>query len=403
MEWKNYNDFLFGQYGKPKFNDSLNLIMYDLDGTVIQPKGKVRPGAPYNKWEFVKGAKAHIQKDAQASNTLLVFVTNQLNLPRYADDFRKKIDEIMQELAKKINFSALFYAASGRSACRKPSTGIFSEHLLPLLKEKGVKNISRILYVGDAAGRAGDFNDTDRKYLYNLNLLLNSKLNPLDYGKIALFKTPEEYFQGKKVQAFKWGGINPKKIMDEVLKGKKPSELDTLLDDYFGDEEQEIILMVGLPASGKSTIAKRIAKDYGYKRVNQDEMKTKAKVYKAIRTYLRQGKSVVVDNTNLDPARRDEIIKIAQEHFANTERPVKIRAFYINGDWPLEKQIAFAKHLNTVRQRLDGPYINELVYRVMLKKFEPPTEAEGFTEIINIPFLPRFKNAEHVLAFLQRS
>jgi bifunctional polynucleotide phosphatase/kinase len=264
------------------------------------------------------------------------------------------------------------------------------------------------VYVGDAAGRTKDFNDSDRKFLFNINLLLNSKLNPLGYGKKSRFYTPEEYFQGKKTEPFKWDGVDPKKILDSVLKGKKPSEIDTSLDEYFEPnasevDAQEIILMIGPPASGKSTIAKRIEKDFDYVRVNQDELKTKANVLKAIRTSLRQGKSVVVDNTNLDPEKRKEIIKIAQEHFVNTERPIHIRAFHINGDWNRSKQLEFAHHLNIVRQRMKDIYIKDVAYRFLMNKFEPPSETEGFTEVINIPFVPRFKNAKHVLSFLQKS
>lgn len=395
--WQEHENFVLGTFGEPKFSENQSLILFDLDGTVIEPNEKVRPGAPYTKWIFIKGAKEHIQKDSEKPNTLIVFVSNQLHLSDYINKFKKKIEDVMHELG----VSALFYAASGRGPFRKPSTDIFTKHLLPLLKEKGVKTVKSIVYVGDAAGRKSDFGDTDRKFLYNLHLLLSSKLNPLGYGKVSKFKTPEEYFQNKSTQAFKWSGIDPKKVMDDILKGRKPSEIDTSLDEYF-DDEQEVILMIGPPASGKSTIAKKIA-SRGYVRVNQDELKSKAKVVKAVREALDNGKSVVVDNTNLDPTKRAEIIKIAQEYFKDTDKPVKIRAFHINGEWDIKKQVEFAKHLNDVRQRLGGRYINEITYRVLLKNFEPPIEEEGFTEIINIPFIPRFKNAEHLLAFLQRS
>jgi bifunctional polynucleotide phosphatase/kinase len=397
--WQNHDNFLLGVFGKLTFKKELNLIVYDLDHTVIEPIGKSRPGAPYIKWRFLKGAKARIQKDAKAKNTLIIFVTNQLYLERYVEDFRKKVEDVMKQL----NVPVLFYAAKGRSDFRKPSTGILSKHLLHMFEKKGVQLISSVVYVGDAAGRTSDFNDSDRKFLHNIHLLLNSKLNPLNYGKRAKFRTPEEYFQGKKAMPFKWLGIDPKVVMDKALKGQKPSEVDISIDEYVEPaDHQELILMIGPPASGKTTIAKKIEKQ-GYKRVNQDELKTKIKVHKAVRDYLRQGKSVVVDNTNLDPVKRDEIIKIAQEHFANTGKSVRIRAFYINGDWPLEKQVEFAKHLNIVRMRVKDIYIKDIAYRVLLSKFEPPTDSEGFTEIVNIPFVPRFKNVEHILAFLQRS
>ncbi len=392
--WQDNEDFIFGTFGDPKFGENVHLVLFDLDNTVIEPDEKVRPGAPYNKWKFIKGAKERIQKDA----ALTVFVSNQLKLSDYMDKFKQKIKDMMQEL----NVPALFYAASGRSPFRKPSTAIFTEHLIPLLKEKGVKKIQSVVYVGDAAGRKNDFGDTDRKFLYNIHLVLSSRADAMGFGGISKFKTPEEYFQNKPTQPFQWSGIDPKKVMDEILQGRKPSEIDTSLDEYFNDG-QEVILMIGPPASGKSTIAKKIASTRGYVRVNQDELKSKVKVMKAIQEELNSGKSVVVDNTNLDPTKRAEIIKIVQEYFTENDKPVKIRAFHINGDWSTEQQVEFAKHLNVVRQRLGGTYINEITYRVLLKNFEPPKEEEGFTEIINIPFIPRFRNPKHLLAFLQRS
>ena len=66
--------------------------------------------------------------------------------------------------------------------------------------------------------------------------------------------------------------------------------------------------MVGPPASGKSTFSERYLVPHGYIRVNRDTLKTPAKCLAATKTAIKEGKNVVVDNTNpSDSARADYI------------------------------------------------------------------------------------------------
>ena len=68
--------------------------------------------------------------------------------------------------------------------------------------------------------------------------------------------------------------------------------------DSLTSSTPELVVMVGWPGSGKSTIAQRFMVPKGYVWVNQDTMKTPAKCLKAVEEALANGKSVVVDNTN---------------------------------------------------------------------------------------------------------
>lgn len=61
-------------------------------------------------------------------------------------------------------------------------------------------------------------------------------------------------------------------------------------------DKPEIVLLVGPPASGKSTLCDTFFSDYI--RINQDTLKTIAKCIKAATTSLKSGNSVIVDNTN---------------------------------------------------------------------------------------------------------
>lgn len=63
------------------------------------------------------------------------------------------------------------------------------------------------------------------------------------------------------------------------------------------DGSKEIVLLVGPPASGKSTIARTRFKDY--ERANQDLYKTRSKCMQVARNaILNLDKHVVVDNTS---------------------------------------------------------------------------------------------------------
>jgi predicted kinase len=94
----------------------------------------------------------------------------------------------------------------------------------------------------------------------------------------------------------------------------------------------KILLLKGLPASGKSTFAKELARQSDWKRVNKDDIRAMAddsKWSKAneklviewrdmlIWNSLANGYSVVVDDTNLHPKHLERMHQIAREFSGN--------------------------------------------------------------------------------------
>ena len=92
-------------------------------------------------------------------------------------------------------------------------------------------------------------------------------------------------------------------------------------------------MLKGLPASGKSTYAKKLALD-GYVRVNKDDLRSMLHSSKwskenekqvirlrdqVIMDSLLQGKSVVVDDTNLAPKHTERLKQLAKEYGATFE------------------------------------------------------------------------------------
>ena len=83
------------------------------------------------------------------------------------------------------------------------------------------------------------------------------------------FKTPEEYFLEEGPAPFDWKSPDTTKIVSKKT-GKKSYHQNT----------QEMIIMCGPPASGKSTFSKKYLVPHGYVHVNRDTLNTAAKCIK---------------------------------------------------------------------------------------------------------------------------
>jgi len=104
---------------------------------------------------------------------------------------------------------------------------------------------------------------------------------------------------------------------------------------------KKIIILKGIPASGKSTYAKKLVSENPgmYKRINRDSLramldnghfsKGNEKFIKSTRDFLIKealihGKHVIVDDTNLDKSNLERIQQIATDYRAETGHQVKV-------------------------------------------------------------------------------
>ena len=161
---------------------------------------------------------------------------------------------------------------------------------------------------------------------------------------------------------------------------------------YITEEKQkEIILLVGLPASGKSTyiskmkgkyviasndlyvekIAKKIKLTYteAFDKINRDDTigNTKKEFDKAIS----KGRSVIIDNTNMNKKERSYFMKNTSEDYK------RIAIIFKISDSELKKRLE-------KRGKETGKIIPDEVIKKMKSKYEPPTKEEGFDEIKTI-------------------
>jgi bifunctional polynucleotide phosphatase/kinase len=195
---------------------------------------------------------------------------------------------------------------------QKPDPALFLSAFPRYHKEKA-------FYVGDAAGRAGDWSDKDRKFAEAIGVE---------------FKTPEELFPLPQIE--------------------KPKGLES--------KTKEVVIMVGYPASGKSTIAKDLK---GYHRVDGDSLKTAAAMVRDAKKHVADS-SIVFDSTAGTKAKRAEFVKFA------TEAGLPVRVFWV------QTSIEDSMERNRQRAAEGGPKVPDVVFYVYRKNFEEPTAAEGF-------------------------
>lgn len=141
----------------------------------------------------------------------------------------------------------------------------------------------------------------------------------------------------------------------------------------------KLIMMVGLPASGKSTLAKKLASTYSAKILSSDEIReelfndinhqsSNSKVFEVMNTrakhLLNQGENIVYDATNINRKRRVHLIK----HELKADENI---VYYINT--PLSKCL----YNDSQRERSVGYEVIDKMYRTL----QIPTKLEGWDEV----------------------
>ena len=199
------------------------VYIYDLDHTVIVPTGGKKFSNSSDDWKFFKNAKKGIQAYNADPTHITFIVSNQngLNNEARIQMFKDKVEKILKQL----DIPIMLFAAIEKDVYRKPNDGIMRHHIVPVLQSLNVHHIMAVTYVGDAAGRHGDFSGSDRKWLYNVKLYLQSNLSPakLLFSGKAYFKTPEQMFLNGNPEPFAPNAINIGEILGEARKinGKK--------------------------------------------------------------------------------------------------------------------------------------------------------------------------------------
>jgi len=151
----------------------------------------------------------------------------------------------------------------------------------------------------------------------------------------------------------------------------------------------EVIMMVGVQGSGKSTVAcEWLANAHpSYVVLSNDKLGGRDKTLTALRKNLKSGNSCVIDNTHVDVEARRKFLEIAKEF------KIPARAFVMTTSFD------HAKHNNIFREIIDTSKehakIGEALMHQYKNKYQPPTKEEGFTEVVKINLVPEFAYEQH--------
>ncbi|XP_017793104.1 PREDICTED: uncharacterized protein F21D5.5 [Habropoda laboriosa] len=296
---------------------------YDMDGTLIKTKSGLVFPKDYNDWQLTYPDVPMKLKELHNNGYKIVVFTNQASIGSGRINvklFKRKLKNIIQKIGVPIQI----FIATGNSIYRKPAIGMWQK-----LEEKNAPtpiDKDNSFYVGDAAGRTKNWAPGKKK-----DHSLADRLLALNLG--LKFYTPEEHFRGHKQAPFQLPAFNPKNLPDgEICSGTSITSSD-----------QEVILMVGCPGSGKSHFVKNYLNHYEC--INRDTLGSWKKCVSMMERYISEKRSVVVDNTNPDPVSRQRYIEIAKKY------RVPVRCFVMT------TTIDHAKHNNKFRELTDPSHV----------------------------------------------
>jgi len=301
-----------------------NMLGLDFDWTLVQPKNGTFP-KDVNDWKLLYPTIPEICKKYYDDDYMLVIFTNQTKL--------WKIEQILQVVTSLQ--IPMFIVISMNKSEHKPNIIMFDffiEQMKNNLRDNNLlidKELS--LYIGDALGRPIDHSDCDKQFAENIGIK---------------YLPPEDIFELEKV---------------EISLEFPEIRLSYCL---------EVIIMIGFPASGKSTISRYIVDKSGgkYIHIEGDIYKTSAKMIKEAKSHL--GKSIIFDATNSSCKKRKEYIDFAKKY------NYLIKFIHVT----TSENISYKQGLKRTDKQ-----IPKIAYSVYKKHFEMPSieEFDGL-QIINI-------------------
>ena len=217
----------------------IKLAAFDFDFTLIKPLSSEFPRDVDDFILYRKTVPAVLEKYWNDGYLVVIFTNQSRNTLGAIARIKKAIEKYSLKVHYVYCSIGTAKKKTSEDKFRKPGIGMYEE----LVKSFPI-DVSASFYCGDAAGREGDFSDSDKEF---------AKACKLD------FKLPEDIFP----------------LQNDEIKMSNGKNM---------------IIMIGAPASGKSTLCATFKFEHEY--VSSDKLKTKAKTIAAAEIALRDGKTL---------------------------------------------------------------------------------------------------------------
>jgi len=295
-----------------KFRLRAKMAMFDYDWTLVKPLSNGTFSKSLDDWRWITEKVPEILQNYYNNGYCIIIISNQTR------NTEMKLQQIINVLST-LKIPSLI-SVGYEDIDKKPNRTMFD-----LIKKDKKIDMNKSFYVGDALGRQGDWSDSDRKFAENID--------------IKTIYSPDDLFSIK----------NDEKIIIKQF------------------DKQEIIVLVGYPGSGKTTIANTFD-NKRYMTINGDIFKNSKKMIKESEKYIKNNYSIIFDATNPSIEKRKEYID-----FANSKN-IPIRCINVETD------ITTSMFRNNKREKV----IPKITYYVFRKKYVKPTIEEGFYNVIDI-------------------
>jgi len=284
------------------------MAAFDYDWTLVNPtNGKTFP-SNIDDWQWLYPNIPEKIKKYYEDGYMIVIFTNQSKSWKH-----QQIQNVAKELVIPI-----FIVIATEKSDYKPNSILFN-----ILIGENKLNKDDSFFIGDALGRKSDFSDSDKIFAENIG--------------ISYF-SPESIFH-----------IKNKDIEIPIIPLSN---------------QPEIIIMMGYPGSGKSTIARNICKNTNYIHIEGDIYKTSSKMIKKSIEYILQNKSIVFDATNASSEKRKEYIDLGKKY------NYKIICVHVS----TSRDNSYKRN----KERDDKKHVPQIAYSIYSKYYKEPNEDEEF-------------------------